>query len=444
MNYTEIIEKLVTKGQSFGADAVEVYLETSRNLSIQVLNQEIETIEEASAAGVGFRVIVDGKLGFSHCNNLQDDALEDALKNAISFARLTTADPNNILPDTPGMTRVDGLYDPEIAAVPMEKKIEMALALEKMAMKDNRITKSSGASFSEGDGEVFLANSNGLVKSYQSSGCGLYVSVVAEKGEQKNTGGEGCSRRFFSDLKPMDEIAEEAARKAWELLDPVMIKTQKAAVIFHPDVAFSLLGGILGAINGERVAQGASFLKDKLNQSFASPQLTLVDDGTRPKGMGSAPFDGEGVPTQKQILVDQGVLKKFIYNTIAAQRAGTLSTGNATRGGFTSLPGIGVHNLFVKGGEYSPEAIVKATSRGLLLKGVTGYGINPVNGNFSGGATGFWVENGAIKHPVKGVTIAGSADQILNAIDMMGNDLDLNRSFSAPTFRVSEMQIGGR
>ncbi|MCX6224326.1 MAG: TldD/PmbA family protein [Bacteroidia bacterium] len=443
MDYIKLTESLVSKAKQFGASAAEVYLETGRNLSIQVQDGEIETIQEASSAGVGFRVIVDGKMGFSHCNDLSNNALEDTLKRAIEFAKLTTPDKNNVLPDDKGVTQVDGLYDPEIMKVPMDKKIQMAIELEKLAMKDPRITKSSGAGYGEGEGEVYIANSNGLSKTYKSAGCNIGVSVVAEKDDQKNTGGESCSRRFFADLLPLDEIASKAAKKAWELLDPVMIPTQKAAVIFDPDVASSLIGGVLGALVGERVIQGASFLKDYLNKSFASPLLTIVDDGTRAKGMGSAPFDGEGVPTQKRVLVEKGVVKGFIYNTIVAKRAGTTSTGNASRGGFTSLPDIGIHNLYIEAGNNTPEEIIKATDKGLLLKEVTGYGIDPVTGNFSGGATGFWIENGAIKHPVQGVTIAGNAFDILGNIDMMANDLDMNRGMAAPTFRVKEMQIGG-
>lgn len=444
MDYIKLTESLVAKAKQFGAGSAEVYLETGRNLSIQVQDGEIETIEEASSSGVGFRVIVDGKMGFSHCNELTNSALEDTLKKAIDFARLTTRDENNVLPDDKGYTQVDGLYDPEISKVPMDKKIQMAIDLEKLAMKDPRITKSSGAGYGEGEGEVFIANSNGFSKNYKSTGCSIGVSVVAEKGEQKNTGGEYCSRRFFADLKPLDEIASAAGKKAWELLDPVMIPTQRASVIFDPDVAGSIFGGILGALNGERVTQGASFLKDYLDKPFASPLLSVIDDGTRAKGMGSAPFDGEGVPTRKQVLIEKGVVKGFIYNTIVAHRAGTASTGNASRGGFTGLPGIGTHNVYIEAGASTPGDIIKATAKGLLLKEVTGYGIDPVTGNFSGGATGFWIENGEIRHPVQGVTIAGNAFDILKDIDMMGNDLDMNRGLACPTFRVNQMQIGGK
>jgi PmbA protein len=444
MDYIKLTRDLVEKAQKLGAEATEVYLMTGRNLSIQVREYEMETIEEAASVGIGFRVLKGGGLGFSHCNDLPAKALEDSIMRAITFAKITTPDEYNVLPESTLLAKVEGLYDPSIISIPMDKKIQMAIDLERSAMSIPGISLSSGASYREGDGEVFIANSNGLSGNYKSSFCSLGVGVVAEKGDQKNTGRESCTRRFFSDLKQIEEIAAEAALKALELIDPLMIPTQRAAVIFDSSAAFSLLGGIISAINGDSVQQGASFLKNSLDQAFASPLLTIIDDGRMTKGLGSAPFDGEGVATQKRILVEKGVLKGFLHNSYTAKRAGAASTGNASRRGFTSLPGIGTHNLYVDAGQYTPEEIIRATRRGLLVKEVTGYGINPVNGNFSGGANGLWIENGEIKHPVKGVTIAGSASEVLGAIDMMANNLDLNRSMASPTFRVAEMQIGGK
>jgi PmbA protein len=443
MDYRELAEKLVKKCLAKGADAAEVYIESGRELDIEVRDGEVETIQQAASQGAGFRVFVKQRMAFSSCNDLSDKALDNAVKSAVGFASSTTPDENNVLPDDKGITEVEGLYDLRIAQVPMEKKIELAKSVEKLAMKDARITKSAGANYGEGEEEIYLANSNGLSKSSKSSVCAFGVSVVAEKGEQKSSGGEYCSRRFFADLKPPEEIAAKAAKDAYEMLDPKMVKTQKAAVIFDPDVARSILGGILAAINGERVLQGASFLAQKLNQKIASELVAMVDDGTLSKGLGSEPFDGEGVPTQKRIIVDKGVLKGFMYNTIVAKRAGVKSTGNASRRGFTSIPDIGAHNFYLAAGKSTPQEIIKATKTGLLLKGVTGYGINPVNGNFSGGAQGFWIENGKIAFPVKGLTIAGNAFEMLEGIDMVGNDLDLNRGFTAPTFRIKLMQIGG-
>jgi len=443
MDYKELTEQLVNKCLKKGADAAEVYCESSRNLSVRIRNGEMETVQQAESHGVGVRVLVKGRMAFSSCNDLTNAALEDTLKMAVQFAANTTPDENNVFPEDKGITEVEGLYDPQISQVPLETKINLAKEVEKLAMKDSRITKSGGARYSEGEGQVFIANSSGLSKNYRASSCSFGVSVIAEKGDQKSTGGESCSRRYYSDLKKPDEIADKAIQEAVQMLDPRMVKTQKAVVIFDSDVARSILGGILSAINGERVLQGASFLREKLGTKISSELITLFDDGTVPKGLRSKWFDGEGVPTQKRIIVDKGVLKSFMYNTIVAKRAGVKSTGNASRGGFRSLPGIGAHNFYMAKGISTPEEIIQATKNGLLLKGVTGYGINPVNGNYSGGASGFWIENGKIAFPVKGLTIAGKAEEMLNGIDMVGTDLDLNRSFTAPTFRIPNMQIGG-
>jgi len=443
MDMKILAEKLVKDCLKKGADAAEVYIETGRNLSIEVRNNEVETIQEAASQGVGFRVFVQGRMALASSNDFKEGPLNDAISRAIEFAKITTADEFNVLPDNPGASAVEGLYDPAIAAVPVEKKIDLLKTLEKFSLKDPRITKSAGTVYGEGDNEIFLANSHGLAKSFRSAACYMGVSVVAEKGDQKSSGGEYCSRRFWADLKPAEEIAAAAARKAYELLDPKPIKTQKAAVIFDPDVAYAVLGGILQAVDGERVLQGASFLAAKIDQKIGAGLLTLVDDGTRAKGLSSAPFDGEGVPTQRRLIVDKGILKGFLYNTIVAKRAGVKSTGNASRGGFSSIPGIGPHSFYMEAGSHKPEDIIKATTSGLWLKDVTGYGINPVNGNFSGGASGLWIEGGKVAFPVKGVTIAGTADEMLNGIDMVGNDLDLNRGVTAPTFRITLMQIGG-
>ncbi|MFO7620417.1 MAG: TldD/PmbA family protein [Bacteroidales bacterium] len=444
MDYISLAEKLVKKCLALGADDAEVFIQSGRNLSVRVLNAELETVQEAASRGAGFRVITGNRMGFSHCNDFSGKALEDTISRAIAYAKLASPDENNILPDDTGITKIDDLYDPETVTVPMDLKINMALDLERIALGINGISKSSGARYGEGESETFIANSKGISRSSRSSGCSFGVSVVAEKGDQRNTGGESCSRVFFSDLMPAEEIAKKASDKALGLIDPVMIRTQRAAVIFDPDVARSLIGGIITAINGERVLQGASFLRDYLAKQFATPLLTVIDDGTRSRSTGSAPFDGEGVPTRRNILVENGVLRCFIYNTAAAKRAGAKSTGNASRGGYTSMPGIGTFNVSIEPGNYDPSEIIAATSRGLLLKEVTGYGIDPVTGNFSGGAAGLWIEGGKVVHPVRGVTIAGRAFDILNGIDMMGNDIDPDRSFSSPTFRVAEMQIGGR
>lgn len=443
MNYKELTEKLVAQCLRRGADNAEVYLQSSRNLSIQIRNADIETIQESDSIGVGFRVIVDNRLGFSHCNDFEDKSLHDTIERAIAFAKLTSPDEHNVLPSDKGHTDIEGLFDPEISKVAMDKKISMALEVEEHAMKDKRITHSSGASFGESESERFIANSNGLSKSYKSGGCSLGLGVVAQKGEQRSTGYEYNTRRFFSDLDPIPEIAETAARRAYEMLDPKPVKTQRASVIFDSRVSSRLIGGIIAALNGLRVDQGVTFLSDAINEQFASSLITIIDDGIRAKGLGSVPFDGEGVPTGKRTLVENGVVKNYYYNTYAASRAGVESTGNASRGGYTRLPGISTHNILVPGGKHTPEQIISSTKRGLLLNSLTGSGLSTTTGNFSGGAEGFWIENGKIQYPVRGLTIAGNADQVLKGIDMLGDDLDMFRTAITPTLRIQELQIGG-
>lgn len=443
MDYLAIAEQVIKICQRKRADLAEVYLASGRELSLEVRNGQIESIQEASSYGLGLRVIIGNKLGFAYVNDFRKQSLEETVDRALEFARILTPDENNVLPDDPGVTEVKGLYDPGLSQVPLGRKISLAREVESLALKVQGITKSAGARYGESEGQIVLVNSLGLVKSYKTSGCGFGLGVIAEKGDQKSSGYESCQRRFFSDLKPAAEVAVLAADKALRMLDPRPVKTQRAAIVLDPDVAYAILNGIIQAINGERVLQGASFLGKRLGQKIASELITIIDDGTLEKGLASAPFDGEGVPTQRRLVMENGILKGFLYNTYAARRAGVKSTGNASRGRFDSLPGIGPHNFYIAAGKMTPEEIIAATDRGVLVKEVTGYGINPVNGNFSGGAAGLWIENGKIAFPVKGITIAGTAEEMLNGIDMLGNDLDLNRSRTAPTLRIKSMQIGG-
>jgi len=443
MDYGRLTEQLIDRCLGRGAEAAEVWLETGRNLSLEIRNGEVETVQESSSTGVGIRVFVANRMAFTHCNDLSRGALDEAMESAIEFAGHLTPDDANTLPDDPGQTAVEGLYDPQIATIPMEEKIELLRRVESLAMSRTGVTRSDGARYTEGEGEVFMANSHGLAKSYRSSGVGYGVSVVAEKGEQRSPGYESCNRRFFADLTAPEEVAAEAARRAVDMLDPRLVRTQRATVVFDPRVAGSLLGGLLGAINGERVLQGASFLAGRVGETIATELMTVVDDGTRARGLASAPFDGEGVPTQRRTIVDRGVLQGYMYNTIAAERSGTQSTGNASRGGFTSLPGIGSHAFYIEAGDTDPDEIVAGVESGLYLTGVTGYGINPVSGNFSGGAEGFWISRGRKTFPVKGITIASTAEEMFNGIEVIGTDLDLNRTTTAPTLRLRSMQIGG-
>jgi len=443
MDYRALVEQVIKDCLKRGAEQAEVYLEDNRQLNLEVRNGQVESIQEAQSYGLGIRVIAGKRLGFAFVNDLKTENLKKTVDRALQLAKAVSPDENNQLPVEAGETEVKGLHDPQLQTVAVERKLSLIKEVESLALKKPGITKSAGASYSENESLILIASSSGWVKSYKSTGCGYGLGVIAEKGEQKSSGYESCSRRYFSDLKPAEEVASKAARQAVEMLDPRPIKTQRAAVILDREVAYAILGGIVQAINGERVLQGASFLGKRMGQKIGSELMTIIDDGTREKGLASAPFDGEGVPTQTRTIIDRGVLKGFLYNAYAARRAGVKSTGNASRSSFSELPGIGPHNFYLAAGKTSPEEIIRSTSRGVLVKEVTGYGINPVNGNFSGGAAGFFVENGKIVFPVKGITIAGTADEIFNGLDLIGNDLDLNRTMTAPTIRIKSLQIGG-
>lgn len=443
MDYPALARSLVASCLKKGAGEAEVYLESSRSLKVEVRDGDVETVQEASGAGVGVRVIVRGRMAFASSNDLRPKALEDAAARAVVFARISTADANNVLPEDRGASDVPGLHDPRIAGISMEEKIALAKKLEDCARRDPRITRSAGAFYQEQEEEVFLANSRGLSKSRRSSACSCGVSIVAERGDEKSWGGETCGRHFYADLEPAEELAARAVENAAGMLGPRPVRTQRAAVVFDPDAASAVLGGLLAAVNGERVLQGGSFLGGRLGQAVASPLVTVIDDGRRPKGPASAPFDGEGVPTETRPIIDRGVLQAYLYNSAVARRAGVRSTGNASRSGFASLPGIGPHNFFMAAGETKAADIIRATACGLWLKEVTGYGINPVNGSFSAGASGYWIENGKVAFPVKGLTVAAAADEMLGGIDMLADDLDPARAVTAPTFRIRLMQVGG-
>src|SRR4030043_2061917 len=260
MDYKDLSETIIKRSLKKGADAAEVYIQTLRQLEIQVRKGEIEIIQESVSNGLGVRVISKGKLAFASTNDLNDKAIDTTILRAIAFAQSTTPDENNVLPSEKESTIVEGLYDPKIFEIPTQEKISLIIKLEKLAMKNKRITKSDGAWYSEAEEIIYLANSNGLLKQYKSSLCGITIGVVAEKDEEKRSGYESCYRRSFSNLKPLEEIADKAAKKAFNMLNARQVKTQKAAVIFDPDVAYAILNGILTAINGEEVLKGASFL----------------------------------------------------------------------------------------------------------------------------------------------------------------------------------------
>lgn len=447
MNYQEIAADVVARAQKAGAQQADVFLQASTEFSVEVRRGEIETLTQAGGKALGLRVFVGGRLGFASTSDFDPAALEELVKTTVALAGVADQKPENGLPEPgPSVSRPElKLYDPTIESVPTEEKIALAKRCEAEAFAaDGRISNSEGAGFGSGTTYTVLANSHGIVEGYHSSGCSLYCSPLAEDDGKKQVDYEYSFRRAYGDLESPEAIGRAAAMRVVRKLGARKVPTQSAPVVFDRRVAARIWYGVLAAVNGDSVFKGMSFLKDKRGQKIAASHLTLVDDGTLVGGAGSAPFDGEGLATRRNVLIRDGVLEMFLYDTETARKVGggAVSTASAKRspGG---VPGIGPTNLFLISGSDTPEEIVKGIANGFFVTDLMGTGANPVTGDFSVGASGLWIENGELAYPVEEVTIAGTMDALLNGIERIGTDAIFNGPVVSPTFSVGAMTIGG-
>ncbi len=289
-----------------------------------------------------------------------------------------------------------------------------------------------------------LANSRGIVAAYHSSGCSLYCQPLAEEQGKKQVDYEWSFRRAYAELEKAEEIGRRAAMRVVRKLGARKVPTQTAPVVFERRVAAQLWYAVMAAVNGDSVYKGMSFLKDKLGEKIAAEAVTLIDDGTLAGGAGSAPFDGEGLPTRRNVLIENGVLKMFMYDTATARKVGNgaQSTANARRS-YSGVPGIGPFNLYLMAGGLTPEEIVAAIPNGFYVTDMMGSGANTVTGDFSISASGLWIQDGQLAFPVEEVTIASTMPNILQGIERIGTDLIFNSSIVSPTFQVAEMTISG-
>jgi PmbA protein len=437
----------VERARSAGADHAEACVESSRSFSVEVNGGKIETLKQSATRGIGLRVIVGGAVGFVSSNDLASERIADLARRAVALARFSTPDEANALP-TPAEAGIDGgdlgLLDPAAAALTPEAKIEMALELERVALAhDPRIRRTDGAHVSSGAGVSVIANSNGLVRSSRGASVSAYVVPLADDrdGKQQN-GAYGVTRRRLAEMPAMEAIAREAASRAVARIGARAVATARVPVVMHPDVAGSWISEMLDAFSAESVIKKSSWLTEKLGATIASPLVTLVDDGRMPAGVGSSPHDGEGVATRRNVLIERGVCAMFLYDTYHARRAGARSTGSAIRG-YSSVPGIGYHNLYLEPGEDSPEAILRKADRGFFMTDQGSFGFNAVTGDYSFQAQGFWIERGAKAFPVEGVTVASNSLDMLRNIAAVGNDLRWEGSVASPTLLIAEMTVSG-
>jgi len=446
INFKTLGEDIIAKAKKWGADEAEAVLENVKSFNVDVRKGEIESLQKSVSQGLGLRVFINKQFGFGYTSDLSPSSVDETIKKTIELARLTESKPWQGLPDFgPQPLSNLELYDPDLAKVSDEKKIATAREVEKIALSlDKRITNSYGAGFSNGEREAGLFNSKGISSVLKATQCGFNVGVIAGEGNNMQSGGWSSSKRFYKELDSIESVAQKAVKVTVEQLGPKPVPTKKVPVIFDRYAAPSFWAGILGALNGDAVFRKATFMTNSLNQEIASPLITLVDDPTIPRFVASSPVDGEGTVTRRNILIDKGVLKMFLYDSQIARKAGVKVNTMANRGSYRSLPSASFLNVIVQNGKDSFDSLFKDMKEGLYVKGLRGSGTDSTTGAFSVGCNGFWIENGAIAFPVDGVTLGGTTLEILKGIDRLANDLDMRSSLNSPSFRVKEITVGGR
>jgi PmbA protein len=435
-----LAESLVTFGRSQGTDEIEVSILDGLEFSVDVRLGKIESLVEAGSRYLGLRVIKDNKTAYATSCDLDTDTLKQLVKNAIRRSELANPDEFAGLPLTKPKIEdyLDlAIFDPAISELTTQKKIGLALETERIALADNRISNSHGASFETKELHSVLANSYGFIHEYQETFCSLSVGIQAGETDSKVEDYWSSTERHLQSLESPEKIGKKAVERTVRQLNPRKIKTQVVPVIFEPTMTNWLLGFLFACISGIAVYQKLSFLSDKLGEKIGNEHITVYDDGQMPGKLGTRPYDSEGVPTQQNRVIEKGTLRNFLCNTYAGKKLNLPSTGNADGAG------VGPNNFYLQPGSITPEEIIQTTKRGLILIRTIGHGLNPVTGDISRGAFGLWIENGEIAYPVSEITIAGNLGAIMNQIEEKGNDLEFRSAICGPTIKIQELTVAG-
>lgn len=436
----DILDMLI--GQ--GASEAEVFLEEGSRLRIEVRKGTVEYLKKEDFRGIGLRVYVGQRMAFVDTADFDDGSLRALAGKAVELAKMTGSDPVNGLPVEKGKVRVTSLVDQKLFSISLQEKTERLIETERLAMDYHPlITLSNGASYRDLYRSVTVANTHGLSHAYEETKVSMDISVVAIKDDDKKDGWDSCHRRRYRLLRKPAEMATIAARMAVSLVGGKPVPSREVPVVFDARAAGGLVGGLAGAVNGKEVCLDNSFLTGMLDKSVASPLVTITDDGTLLRGVGSSPIDGEGVGTQKKTIIQEGVLKAYLYDTYGARKAGAESTGNAGRGSYNDLPRISATNFYMTNGGTRAGDLIGDIEQGLFVQETIGFGANTTTGGYSAGAFGRWIENGKLTVPVAQVTIAGDLIKIFSAIDAVGDDLEFNGRISSPSFRVARMTVAG-
>lgn len=433
-------EEVIRRGRREGADEVEVTISDGREFAVDVRLGEIENLVEAGARHLGFRVIKDQKTAFASTSDLSRETVRRLIRNAVRRAELASRDKFAGLPAPTG-SEVDAgglrLFDPELAGIDPQRKIALALETERVALRDKRITNSHGASFVSSQGTTILANSRGFLGAYDQTYCSLSIGLQAGETDQKAEDFWYSAGRYFSELESPEAVGGRAVERTVRQLNPRKIKTQTVPVIFEPDMTSWLIGFLFACVSGVAVYQKSSFLADRLGTRVGNSLVTVIDDGLMPGKLGTRPFDGEAVASRKTVVVEGGVLRRFLCNAYAARKLKLEPTGHGDG------TGVSPNNFYLSPGDKTPQKIIASTKKGLILTRTIGHGLNPVTGDISRGAFGLWVEGGEVAFPVAEVTISGNLERVLQGVEELGNDLDFRNPVCGPTVKISGMTVAG-
>jgi PmbA protein len=430
-----------------GATAAECVIRDGTEFSTVVRLGEVETLKESGSKALGIRVFVGQRAANTWTSDLSPQSLQRMIDSALELAKVTTEDPFASIPEAAQLGSIDGdldLYYDDVNSLSTADRIDYARRAERAALDfDPRISNSEGGSFDVATGRKVLANSHGFLGEFQRSYCSVSAVPIArdEQGKMQRDYWYSVSRTMGK-LESAESVGQTAAKRTLQRLGARKVKTARVPIIFDPQVARSLLGHIFEAANGESIYRNASFLTGKLGEQIAGENVTVIDDGTIPGGFGSSPFDMEGVPTRRTVVVENGVLKSYLLNTYAAKKLGLATTGNASRG-LAGNPGIGSGNFFLKPGAKTPRQIIGDVKDGLYVTEFLGFGVNLVTGDFSRGAGGLWIVNGELTYPVEEITVAGNLKEMLRNISEIGNDLEFRGSVACPTIRIDGMTVAG-
>ena len=443
---------VVAMAMKAGASDAEAVAREGDEFGVNVRMGQVETLSESGSRALGLRVLFGKRSASTSTSDLTADGIRQLVEGAVALAGITEEDPFTGLPEAHEFGTIPGdlgLYFDDVYSLPSAERIEWARRAEAAALvADKRITNSNGASFEASTGRKVLANSRGFVGGYRSSYAGVSAAPLAkdENGQMQRDYWYSSARRL-SDLESPESVGQEAARRTLRRLGARRVPTQQVPIVFAPEVARTLIGSVFEAATGDAVWRSASFLAGKLGEAIGVSGLSIVDDNTMifPNGVGgfgTSPFDGEGLPSLRTVVVEAGVLRNYLLNTYTARKLGMKSTHNASRG-LAGTPGIGAGNLYLEPGTLTPEEILRAVPVGLYVTSLMGFGVNLVTGDYSRGATGLWIENGELTHAVEEVTIAGNLAEMLRNVTAIGNDLVFHSAVASPTLRIDGMTIAG-